>query len=770
VDALQNSTRKLKIWFCAFYALFVIYGSLVPLNFNNETLSAAVETFLLLPFFDFGIESRADWFTNYLLFIPLSYALLLINPKRKGFLSLGFKLLLILILLLSVSVAIEFCQMFISARVSSFKDVFAQFLGVLTGFVLFFISHRRAEELLEMLQNGGKREKWLNYAVGLIVVFMLYNLMPLDLSISPAEVYGKWSSGKINLIPFAPDFTNIAAYAFGVITDIAAWGLIGFCYLKSEKYSYASIFFRCLLVAICIEFLQLFVMSRFTDITDVFTAAIGALMSIRLYSLFNRQGTSKSHVVSTFKIIGIESSVLIWCIVLLFFAIYPSDLIQSKLELANKWKGFFSVPLETYWQETSYGAITQLLRKVILTIPLGILVSAVSNKYQLSKKHFILLILMSISYLFFLELIQLVLVGKVAVFSDVALNLLGLFVGCKLYFKHGTQVSPNNISEQFAMSRWQLKLPLSILIMFLVLICVKNFEKTPYNVKELFAEYHMLISSALITLTIFFSVGFPNKWVSWLNSKNKLTLLSLISAPFFHSFLLFNLIYITFPSESIHDILGYPVWKESSHYLELGYRFIGFFIYISAIFFIVASRLISTKSVSIQSARWSFNIFFMFGILPLSFFIVVVQAGTDNIVELLNSNGYSFNLLYIVVYFFMLIGLSFRWLPQYIPSNKVFLSLLIMATLASGPVGYALIHAGLQEFVFKYGQVFSALQFLLSPSRYELLSENYLIGIFIGIHFMLMLAIVSINWSLSAKDSNNIELHSKDLTKYGNGS
>jgi hypothetical protein len=403
-------------------------------------------------------------------------------------------------------------------------------------------------------------------------------------------------------------------------------------------------------------------------------------------------------------------------------------------------------------------------------IPLGILVSAVSNKYQLSKKYFMWLTIVSIGYLVCLELFQLLLVGKVAVFSDIALNLLGFFIGCKLYLKHGAQVSSHNISEQFAMNRWQLKLPFSILTLFLVLIFVKSFENTPYNVKELFAEYHILISSALITLTIFFTVGFPNKWLKWLVSKNKLTLLSLISAPFIHSFLLFNLIYVTFPSESIHDILGYPVWKNSSHYLELGYRFIGFFTYISAIFFIVASRLIPTKSISIRSARWSFNIFFIFVILPLSFFVVVVQAGTDNIVELLNSDGYSFKLLYIVVYLFMVIDLSFRWLPQYIPSNKVCLSLLIMATLVSGPTGYALIHAGLQEFVFKYGQVFSALQFLLSPSRYELLSENYLIGIFIGMHFMLVLAIVSINWSLSAKDSNNIELHSKDLTKYGNSS
>jgi VanZ family protein len=740
------------------------------MSFNDSSLLAAVEAFLLLPFFDFGIVNRADWFTNYLLLIPLSYALLLTNPRSKNFLSLSFKLLFILVLLVTVSVAIEFCQMFISARVSSFNDVFAQFLGVLTGFVLFFISQHQAEELLEKLHNGRKREKWLSYAVGIIFVFTLYNLMPLDLSISPAEVYGKWTSGKINLIPFASNFTYTTAYLFGVITDTAAWGLISFCFLKSKKYTYTAIFFRCLILAIGIEFLQLFVMSRFTDITDLFTAAMGVYLSIQFYIMLNRRGTPNfpmNEQEQSSKMFTIEAAVLIWCVILLFFAVYPSVLIESKVELMNKWTAFFSVPLETYWQESSYGAITQLMRKVILMIPLGILVSAVSDKYQLSKKYFMLLILVSIVYLVCLESIQLVLVDKVAVLSDIALNLLGLFIGCKLYLKHAAQALSNNISKQFTMGSWQLKLPLSILTVFLALIFVESFGKTPYNVKDLFAEYNILISSGLMTLIIFFTVGFPKKWLSCLVSKNKLNLLSLISAPFIHSFLLFNLMYITFPSESIHDILGYPVWKDSSHYLELGYRFIGFFTFISAIFFIVVSRLIPTKSVSIRSARWSFNIFFTLVILPLSFFVVVVQAGTDNVTELLNNNGYSFKLVYIIVYLFMLIALSFRWLPQYVPSNNVPLSLLIVSTLASGAAGYALIEAGLQSLVFKYGQVFSALQFLLSPSRDQLLSENYLIGIFIGIHFMLMLVIFCINWSLSVKDSNNNRHHSINLSKYG---
>ncbi|WP_412972070.1 VanZ family protein [Glaciecola sp. MF2-115] len=600
------------------------------------------------------------------------------------------------------------------------------------------------------------QEKWLSYAIGLIVIFTLYNLMPLDLSISPAEIYSKWATGKINFIPFYPDTANISAYFFAVITDIAIWALISFCMLKSNKYKHASILSRCLFVAVCVEFLQLFVMSRFTDITDIFAAFIGVFLTIQLYTKLETSlgpNTSNKPKHGPITLFSIESCLIVWCVMLLFFAVYPSDLIQTKLELSIKWQEFFSIPLATYWQETSYGAITQLLRKVILTLPLGVLLLAVSNKHQFSQRQFFFLIIMGIGYIVSLELIQLVLASKVATLTDVVLNLFGFFIGFKLYRKHQNRASNNDKKSYFEWikQRHHVKLSVALLLVYLLLIFVEGFEKTPYNVKELFNQYHYSISAALITVVIFFTVGFPAKCLAYLNSKKKLNLLSLTSAPFLHGVILYNLLYITFPSESLHDILGYPVWKSTPHYIELAYRFLGFFTPVSAVFFITASRLLPTNSISIRSARWAFNLVFVIIILPLFFYIVVIQASTDNITELLHNNGYSICLVGFVGYLFLLIGLSFQWLPQHKPTNKVIMSLLALITIASGSLGYVLIQLGLQEAIFKYGIVFSALQFLLSPSREELLSEKEVMFIFISLHFALLFAIYCINWSLSSK-------------------
>jgi hypothetical protein len=51
----------------------VVYGSLVPLNFNPRPLHEAWQTFQAMPYFWLGIGARAERVANILLFIPLSF-------------------------------------------------------------------------------------------------------------------------------------------------------------------------------------------------------------------------------------------------------------------------------------------------------------------------------------------------------------------------------------------------------------------------------------------------------------------------------------------------------------------------------------------------------------------------------------------------------------------------------------------------------------------------------------------------------------------------
>ena len=58
------------------YAALAIYGSLVPLRYESIAWTDAVARFRDLPYLTLGPGSRADWVSNILLFVPLTFLLL----------------------------------------------------------------------------------------------------------------------------------------------------------------------------------------------------------------------------------------------------------------------------------------------------------------------------------------------------------------------------------------------------------------------------------------------------------------------------------------------------------------------------------------------------------------------------------------------------------------------------------------------------------------------------------------------------------------------
>ena len=725
-----------------FYGIFVIFGSLVPFNVNQLPLADAVQAFYDLKKFDFGIVHRSDWFTNFLLFMPLSYLLLLVIKRPKTRLLRVFQLILLCAGLMLVSIGIEFAQLFLNERVSSFKDVFAQLLGMLLSYVVYLFTRIKVIQMVNKLNRHGGKNKWITYANGTLAILVIYSLMPLDLSISPVEIYNKWQQDRISIIPFASFTFSINEGVFGIASDIFLWGFIAWLYIKSGRYNAGYILKLCLVYALGIELAQLLVLSRYTDTTDIVSALIGAAIALKLFSKQSNseaksaQLNSQSHL--SFSLFGQESALVLWCLMLFFFAVYPLELVQSKTVLFSNFQGFFSVPLTTYWREGPLQAVTQLLRKVLLVVPLGLLLASISDKYTLTKHHRMMVYLLAVAFLFGLELLQVFIVNKVAVASDVALNLLGLYLGVKVYVLH----SSKKTTETREVSAPQIyKKYYVLLVMFFIaasLYLIQGDERTPYNIKELFNQDFVWLSSALMALSLMVAFALPpillDKLIEFKRASAPILLLSSIA----HCLLVFNLFYVTFPNESLYDILGYPTWRDQSHYLELGYRFLGFYLPISSAFLLVYSWLTSSQSIAFKSSRLAFTLIYAFLVLPLSYLIVVVQAGTDNIIELLPNEGHSFKLLYIVMYCLMLVYIAAWWIKNTHSATHLRITGHTVLTLLSAPIGYYLIQHGLQDVIIKYGRVFSGLQFLLSPARDSLLSETQMLFRFCILHFMLL--------------------------------
>jgi len=133
-DSLSISTSRFSILALAIaYTLFVIYGSLVPLNFKPYSLREAFEAFSNIRYLDLKIGNRADWVANILLFVPLAFVWLGTLWHSKSVFWRSVATLFVLLACTGLSVVIEFTQIFFPPRTVSLNDIYAEALGTFIG-------------------------------------------------------------------------------------------------------------------------------------------------------------------------------------------------------------------------------------------------------------------------------------------------------------------------------------------------------------------------------------------------------------------------------------------------------------------------------------------------------------------------------------------------------------------------------------------------------------------------------------------------------------
>lgn len=741
---------RIALVFLSFLA-FVIYGSLVPLQFNGLSFSEAVQLFLSLDKGDIALTStnRADWFTNFLLMMPPLYtAMLLKSQKPLGIKSLAYAITIICFLV-TVSLGIEFSQLFIKQRVSSYRDVYTQALGMSLALALFYATRRRAHVLLVKLSSKSQLDKWEVYGVSLLGILLIYNMMPFDLTLSFTELFKKWASGKVSLIPFYNKTLSPLNLILNSVVDIAIWTAISFCFIKSHKYSASKLLTFLLSAALIMEIAQLPVLSRYSDTTDLVTAFLGILLALKLFSEHERN----HNVFSTNRVLTISIVIVFYYLILLFFYTYPFDLITKK-ELSVKWDNFFTFPFLAYWQDSPFNAITQLLRKILLFIPFGVLIQSlvreIENKQINSPRSPIalkarMLKLLTIStailMIFSLELIQLPIVGKVASVSDLALNMVGLIIGKMVFRFHSSSpddepIAQPNTKQITSKTDWWIGYIICIVLCFALCITALSLEATPYNVKELFDQYPSVISALLVSTFITSLIFYPVYFTKKCFARTKLEFSYLIKHIVILALLATMSSVLIFPNEALHDIVGYPKWSLLPQWLETSYRLLWL---IAPFIFLYLFE--SSKRLLKGIVDWEFNLnlklgsLFFFLVLPFSFTVVVIQAGTDNLTELLENNGYSVGVICIVLYVYLLLSLSSNYsrlrLPPLSPYPAVYLALLIL----SAPLSYWFMQFALVDYILKYDTLFTPLQFLLSPNRENLYSVEKTKYIFYGVHY-----------------------------------
>lgn len=176
------------------WIFFVVYGSLVPLEYRAIPLDVALERFSRLPMLDVGVTERADWIANGVLYLPVGFLTAVLLARHTT--STPARLLaglLALVFSVALALAVEFVQLYFPQRTVSLNDVYAECIGGSVGAavaVWWGPSIRR----LALVLAGSAHLTPARAGVLYLALYVVYSLFPYDLLLSSQEVANKLDS------------------------------------------------------------------------------------------------------------------------------------------------------------------------------------------------------------------------------------------------------------------------------------------------------------------------------------------------------------------------------------------------------------------------------------------------------------------------------------------------------------------------------------------------------------------------------------------------
>ncbi len=427
----MGELRRLLLWLALTYLVFVIYGSLVPLEYHAMPLDDAVAAFRNLPFLNLGIGSRADWVANLLLFIPLAFFWTAWLALGRGTLFGVLTSSVVAAACLALSLGIEFTQLFFPQRTVSQNDILAEALGGLLGIVAWWsLGHRVLAWYESWHRARAPADLAERLAWAYLVAIYAYSLLPLDLTLSAVELFHKWRAGHLHLIPFAALPTEPVAAIYELASDSALWAVLAVLWGLKGGRSRFSPWRMTMFSALLLELLQLFVYSRVSDVTDLITAAFGGVLGAWIaLTLGANAETTRRQAVPAWLALVLACG---WMGVLMGVFWYPFNFDTSGPPLHERLGFLARVPFVTYYFGSEFRAATEVLHKVLFFAPLGGLlawwVSGLSWRWREWAGFAAILTLVAVALS--IELVQVLLPGKVPDSTDAFLEILG---GCAGY-------------------------------------------------------------------------------------------------------------------------------------------------------------------------------------------------------------------------------------------------------------------------------------------------------------------------------------------------
>jgi len=695
----------------AIILLLIAYGSLYPGNFSAPP-AGSVQRFLT----DFHwFTSPGDVVGNIALFFPLGMASVIFPRSRtngrNGFIVLFF-------LSFVYAFALQFAQIWLPSRSAALTDVVWNMVGTISGM---WAAHCVAAHFRKNEEKAAPFDYSSLLPLSILALWLLSQLIPLVPSLD-------WQKFKDALKPLFldfsfsfPEFLMQAAAVFSAASAILALG-------RPLALWLAGTLALILIGKIVIVNLTL----NASTVIGMMAGYAGCLMALRL---------DRARII-------IETAFLALLIAWTIVGITPFS--------PSSGGSFNGVPFATMLQGSMEAAARGLTQSLFIYTSLLWLAQKLGISH---RKIMISLVIWS----FLIEVTQMGLLGRTA---DITEPVLVLLVGFVLPLiqeagpergreagetassqplvpaiprKPGAEINGEICAEPSNRSLLA-RIAAGIIIWVAIAWVITKSPLTPYNVRELVYEGHPFRSLLLLGLLLYWTLGFPVLILQWL-MRGERYLLAFVPLVLLHGLIAWLLIWSAVPTESIHDVVGSAVLGWPWEWELLG-RFVALFSIWSVA--ATAGSLIGAWHF-LANARTA-----LFGwvpgacvIMPLAYYVVVREASTDNLVELMAGNGSvgAFCLISLAIIMITFAGtkagLAFVLRGRDIIRTAIWV-------LVAGLLAYLALYFGLEQIIIKYGQVFSAMQFLLSSDRAQLAGPGELLFRYAVIYFGMVIAIVMV--------------------------
>lgn len=706
------------------YGAFILYGSWVPLDWRPRSLGQAWAAFQALPGPVWPPDSVVDMAVNVLLPMPLAFGLamwaLLAAERPPAALARVAALMTLLGLLPLIA---ELGQMFMAGRDPSWSDVAAQWAGATLALLLFVPLGAPARQWwFRLVATDAIRDRALAWLSLYLLALLAYELMPLDLSISPVELYRKWRDGHVILVPFAGLPGDAWALGFRLLGGLLAWVPVGLMWRWSRPLAPAlPLVLRGAALALGVEVAQLFVLSRVTSMTDVVLGGAGTALGIGLSAVLSCMAKTTSRRRSAWG----NAMALGWLLTAVIASWAPFRFDDSQGSVQAWVQAFTRTPFTTYFVRSELGAIGEIVRKTILFLPAGALL-AWRWPRRAALGHVVL-----VATAFLLESGQVWLPGKTADLTDALLGAAGAWLGWRLMravldapevrfavdWRTAVAVRPDHPGAELkkpalVAGSWSWVGTAALLLALAVgAWLLARSPLVPYNVSKLIPGGGAgLLSAAGLAGALWWISVAP---LRWLVPERRAALVLLPLPLLVHGAFTFVLLRLTVPLPMLHKVIGSPVlgWpgplEDLLRFLALHMAFM-----VPLIGGMVLALTVWRPARMAGLISWSFVSLVVAWPLHVA---VVDAAATDNLVELMRGGGslLASTALAVAVCMMSAAGSSVALLLAQ-GQKRLALSLLALAAVAVTP---SLLAGGLEPMLVKYGQAFSALQFILSASR-----------------------------------------------------